>query len=169
MRSVTGRRMPSRALGTHLLFASALCLALMSLAIGHARAAELAIVTRAVHFAPGASAAHYSSAVGYEARDYVVRARRGQTLTVLLHGQARVYFNVLAGRDAQALYNGSLDGERARLVLPADGCYTVRVYQMGARATAATYDLEIVVNGQQTARRHDMRHRAPVAGATVRT
>ncbi|MFT4173512.1 MAG: hypothetical protein QM639_13185 [Rhodocyclaceae bacterium] len=101
----------------------------------------------AVRVAAGASPAHYQGVVGSEARDYVLGGGRGQVLSVVLHGHARVYFNVLAGNDGPTLYNGALDGAQVRLPLPDDGRYTVRVYQMGARSSGASYRLDIALNG----------------------
>jgi hypothetical protein len=67
--------------------------------------------------------------------DYILGARKGQKMGVsLISGQA--YFNILPpGSTGEAIYNSSINGNDAtNIVLPANGDYTIRVYQMGAAA-----------------------------------
>ena len=75
---------------------------------------------------------------GDEYIDYVLSARKGQTLVAHLtvtgtNGNGSAMFNILpAGADYPALYNGSTDDDaRARVVLPETGDWAIRVYLMG--------------------------------------
>jgi hypothetical protein len=71
--------------------------------------------------------------------DYLLKARAGQTMGVSLtpgesNGGANVYFNIMPpGSTGEAIYIGSTDDDLVAtgIVLPADGDYTIRVYQMG--------------------------------------
>lgn len=84
------------------------------------------------------NAALNGTITGQEYRDYVLRARGGQTMSVALtvdstNGNGTAYFNILPpGSDGVAIYNGSMDGTGfASVKLPKDGDYTIRVYLMG--------------------------------------
>ncbi len=74
---------------------------------------------------------------GKEYFDYRLGAKAGQELFAELqvsdtNGYGVVYFNVLPpGSDGAAIYNGSINGNTARVDLPEDGDYTIRVYLMG--------------------------------------
>ena len=88
-------------------------------------------------FAKGAQGAKLAGEIsGYQVVDYRLRARAGQTLTVdFKSGNLAAYFNLLPpGSDDVALFIGSTSGNRFEGVLPADGVYTVRVYQMRSAA-----------------------------------
>jgi hypothetical protein len=70
--------------------------------------------------------------------DYLLGAQAGQTMAVSLipgesNGIGSVYFNILPpGSTGEAIYNGSIDGlDATGIVLPADGDYAIRVYQLG--------------------------------------
>jgi hypothetical protein len=70
--------------------------------------------------------------------DYLLGAQAGQTMAVSLipgetNGIGSVYFNILPpGSTGEAIYNGSINGlDATGIVLPADGDYVIRVYQMG--------------------------------------
>ncbi len=84
------------------------------------------------------NAAVVASVEGQQYRDYVLGARKGQSMGVSLSAQGSAYFNILApGNDGTALYNSSIDGNDATgIALPADGEYVVRVYLMGNDADA---------------------------------
>jgi hypothetical protein len=84
------------------------------------------------------NAAINGTIVGDEYIDYLLGARAGQTMGVSLspgqsNGDGNVYFNILPpGSTGEAIYNGSIDGLVVTgLVLPSNGDYAIRVYQMG--------------------------------------
>ena len=118
--------------------------------------AERGIKTQQVQFAKGSSGATVKGSItGDGAADYKLRARAGQTLKVKISGgKATPYFNVLPpGSTGEAIFIGSRDGDTAALTLPADGEYTIRVYQMGnakssGRSTAFTLDVSITGGAQ---------------------
>ncbi|WP_170439182.1 hypothetical protein [Ruegeria arenilitoris] len=91
---------------------------------------------------------------GDEYFDYVLGAKGGQELFAELqvsdtNGSGVVYFNIMPpGSDGVAIYNGSIDGNTARITLPEDGDYTIRVYLMGNdRDTGKTvgYNLDLSI------------------------
>ncbi|WP_130620715.1 hypothetical protein [Dyella amyloliquefaciens] len=87
-----------------------------------------------ISFDKGASSTTFTAPLG-EGHDYVLGAKAGQTLTVSLQGPSGVYFNVLPPRSQDALVNTSVTGDAHwTSVVPQDGDYTVRVYQMRAAA-----------------------------------
>ncbi|MDU8911660.1 SH3 domain-containing protein [Aestuariicoccus sp. MJ-SS9] len=48
------------------------------------------------------------------------------------NGNGSIYFNILpGGQDYPALFNGSMDGQRAEVTLPSSGDWAIRVYLMG--------------------------------------
>jgi hypothetical protein len=76
--------------------------------------------------------------VGDSYIDYLLGARAGQTMSVSLvpgqsNGIGNVYFNILPpGSTGEAVYIGSVDGlDATGVVLPANGDYVIRVYQLG--------------------------------------
>lgn len=84
------------------------------------------------------NAAINGTIVGDEYIDYLLGAKKGQTMAVSLIpgesiGVGSVYFNILPpGSTGEAIYNGSIDGlDATGIVLPKDGDYLIRVYQMG--------------------------------------
>lgn len=88
-------------------------------------------------FAKGSSTATVESTLqGGQIKDYRLRARAGQTLSVTLksnHGAN--YFNVMPpGSQGEALFVGSSGGNEWSGKLPVDGEYTVRVYLMRSAA-----------------------------------
>lgn len=85
---------------------------------------------------------------GRQAVDYRLAARAGQIMDVALTAnRSKAYFNVLApGSDGKAIFVGANAGDRYSGAVPADGEYTIRVYQQGdaaARDLATTYRLDI--------------------------
>jgi hypothetical protein len=84
------------------------------------------------------NAAINGTIVGNEYIDYLLGAKKGQKMAVSLipgasNGSGTVYFNILPpGSTGEAIYNGSIDGlDATGIVLPKDGDYVIRVYQMG--------------------------------------
>ncbi|MGV6804664.1 MAG: hypothetical protein ACWA49_10695 [Ruegeria sp.] len=108
-----------------------------------------------VKFQPGNFGTMVNGTVtGDEYFDYVLGAKGGQELFAELqvsdtNGNGVIYFNILPpGSDGTAIYNGSIDGNTARIDLPGDGDYTIRVYLMGNdRDTGKTvgYNLDLSI------------------------
>lgn len=111
------------------------------------------IQTSPVQFKKGTSSATIEGSIkGGQTIDYTLRARAGQTMSVMLatkHGAN--YFNVLPpGSNDEALFVGSSAGNEWTGVLPADGEYKVRVYLMRSAARrneAANYTLKVGIAG----------------------
>ena len=83
-----------------------------------------------VSFDKGVSSVTVSDKVD-EGRDYALRAKAGQTLTVALKAAPGVYFNVMAPGSDTAIVNTSISGDSTWSgKLPATGDYLVQVYQM---------------------------------------
>lgn len=83
-----------------------------------------------VSFDKGVSSVTVSGKVE-EGRDYALRAKAGQTLTVALKATPDVYFNVMAPGNDTAIVNTSITGDSTWSgKLPTTGDYIVRVYQM---------------------------------------
>ncbi|WP_037313597.1 hypothetical protein [Ruegeria halocynthiae] len=128
----------------------ALCTLLISLANAAAaqRAAE-------VTFAPGNYGTMVNGTItGDEYFDYTLGAQSGQEMFAELqvsatNGNGVIYFNILPpGSDGAAIYVGSINGNTARINLPEDGDYTIRVYLMGNdRDTGKTvgYNLDLSI------------------------
>lgn len=111
------------------------------------------IQTSPVQFKKGTSSATIAGSIkGGQTIDYTLRARAGQTMSVMLatkHGAN--YFNVLPpGSNDEALFVGSSGGNEWTGALPADGEYKVRVYLMRSAARrneAANYTLKVGIAG----------------------
>lgn len=111
------------------------------------------IQTSPVQFKKGTSSATIEGSIkGSQTIDYTLRARAGQTMSVMLatkHGAN--YFNVLPpGSNDEALFVGSSGGNEWTGALPADGEYKVRVYLMRSAARrneAANYTLKVGIAG----------------------
>ncbi|MBV2262427.1 MAG: hypothetical protein KUL79_02575 [Thauera sp.] len=111
------------------------------------------IQTSPVQFKKGTSSATIEGSIkGGQTIDYTLRARAGQTMSVMLatkHGAN--YFNVLPpGSNDEALFVGSSGGNEWTGALPADGEYKVRVYLMRSAARrneAANYILKVGIAG----------------------
>lgn len=85
-----------------------------------------------ISFDRGASAATLTAQLD-EGHDYVLGARAGQSLAVVLDAPSGVYFNVLPPHGREALVNTSVTGDvRWTGNVQQDGDYTIRVYQMRA-------------------------------------
>jgi hypothetical protein len=108
-----------------------------------------------VQFAPGNFGAMVGGSItGQDYFDHVLRANAGQEMFVELivnntDGNGTIYFNILPpGATGEAIYNGSLDGNTARITLPESGAYTIRTYLMGndedtGKTVAYNLDLSI--------------------------
>jgi hypothetical protein len=103
----------------------------------------LAQLSGRVTFKQGSNMAALNGTItGDEYRDFVVRARAGQTILVSLadggtgnpEDRDSVFFNILPpGSKDVAIYNSSAKGPNAmaNIKLPKSGDYTIRVYLMG--------------------------------------
>jgi hypothetical protein len=129
-------------------------LALMILAALVATAAPVLagdIRTERVQFAPGATSAVVEGSItGYEVVDYVLGARKGQSMNVsMATDNTGNYFNILApGENEVAMFNGSVSENQYEGVLPESGDYKVRVYLMRSAARrdeVAKYRLEMII------------------------
>jgi hypothetical protein len=127
-----------------------LALSAALLAAGPAFAGD--IRTETVHFKKGATSATVEGHIkGYETVDYVLGARKGQSMNVSMATKNGAnYFNIIApGKGDEALFVGSTSGNQFEGILPASGNYKVRVYLMRSaarRGEAASYRLEMIVN-----------------------
>jgi hypothetical protein len=105
-----------------------------------------------IQFAKGASSAIVKGTIkGYKGVDYELQAKAGQTMTAVFKPSNKsAYFNVLPPGSEEALFNGSITGNRFEGKLPSDGVYTLRVYLMrnaARRNETANYTLEVSVTG----------------------
>ncbi|KRG65964.1 g-type lysozyme inhibitor [Stenotrophomonas humi] len=96
------------------------------------------VTTTPVHFSRGSSSATLSGSFGgYDSVNYTLSARAGQTMRVSISGSSNANFNVFAPGgvpgSATALGSGTV-GQDWNGPLPANGTYTVQVYQMRASA-----------------------------------
>lgn len=113
------------------------------------------IATSDLTFARGSTAAAVNaSIVGGQTRDYVVRARAGQTMRVTMTGSPIVFFNVLPpGSADEAIFIGSNEGNSFSGTLSVSGPYKIRVYQMRAtarRGQIGKFALRVSVTGGGT-------------------
>jgi len=136
--------------------AALLALAALSPLTVHA-AAEVDPHRQAVQFAKGTSSAQLRGTIkGDVDVDYTVNARAGQTLAVKLQSSnASLYFNINPPGSADvSMFIGNLQGAEAKVMLPADGTYVVRVYLMrnaARRNESAAYTLDVAVTEQALA------------------
>ncbi len=108
-----------------------------------------------IKFQPGNFGTTVSGTItGDEYFDYRLGANAGQEMFAELevsdtNGNGVIYFNILPpGSDGTALYIGSINGNTARIELPENGTYTIRVYLMGNdRDTGKTvgYNLDLSI------------------------
>jgi hypothetical protein len=98
------------------------------------------------------------SITGYATVDYILRARKGQTLKVVMTSDnASAYFNLFEpgkGPGNAVFFIGSTSGDSFSGSLPASGDYTVQVYLMrnaARRKEKAHYTLTIGVTGKTVA------------------
>jgi len=110
------------------------------------------IRTERVHFKKGTSSATVKGSIkGYEAVDYVLGARKGQSMNVsLATSNSSNYFNILEpGKSNEAMFVGSTSGNQFEGTLPASGDYKIRVYLMRSAARrdeVADYRLEMIID-----------------------
>ncbi|SLN47299.1 hypothetical protein [Ruegeria meonggei] len=128
-----------------------------SLALVLSLIASAAVAQRVsdVMFEPGNFGTMVNGTItGNEYFDYRLGAQSGQELFAELqvsntNGNGVIYFNILPpGSDGEAIYIGSINGNTARIDLPQDGDYTIRVYLMGNdRDTGKTvgYNLDLSI------------------------
>lgn len=115
--------------------------------------AQADVPSTAVNFKKGTSSATVQGKLQgnkVEARDYVVRAGAGQTMTVQMDTKSTsTYFNVLPPGSDEALFRGEMaDGSKWTGVLPASCDYRVRVFLNRAAARqgkSSAYTLKISV------------------------
>jgi len=103
-----------------------------------------------VHFAPGTSGSTIKSRVkGYDSVQYSLGVKAGQRMSVQLDSSnASLYFNITAPGASEALYNGSIEGNGASVVIPSSGKYVIDVYLMrnaARRGETADYTLTLYV------------------------
>ena len=93
---------------------------------------------------------------GNQYADYILGAKKGQTLAVAIsvdktNGSGTIYFNILPpGSKGEAIFIGSTEGNNFEATLPAKGTYTIRVYQMGAAESSKAktpFKLEVGISG----------------------
>lgn len=85
-----------------------------------------------VRLAANASPQEFAGTIrGYNGIAYTFAARAGQVMSVtFITANKSAYINVLAPGADQALFNGSLSGDRFSGKLPISGVYKVQVYLM---------------------------------------
>lgn len=88
---------------------------------------------------------------GYDGANYRINVRGGQRLAVTMDSSnGSNYFNILGPGGGDALFNGSISGDFADIIVPASGDYVVQVYLMrnaARRNEQARYTLRIEVTG----------------------
>ena len=107
--------------------------------LAFAAAPALAQMVADVKFQPGNYGTMVSGTIkGGEYFDYKLGAKAGQEMFVELkvdstNGDGSAFFNILPpGSDGVAIFNGSTSADgTAKIQLPKDGTYTIRVYLMG--------------------------------------
>jgi hypothetical protein len=115
--------------------------------------AQQNIRAQRVQFKPGATSATIESSIkGYEIVDYILNARKGQTMNVSMATKNGAnYFNILApGENDVAMFNGSTNRNQYEGTLPKSGDYKIRVYMMRSAARrneVANYRLEMIISG----------------------
>ncbi len=110
-----------------------------------------------VKFAPNTSGTTIEDSItGYNTVNYKVGAKAGQQMVVDLEtDNTATYFNIYVpgkGPGEEAMFIGSINGNRFEGELPSDGEYTVQVYMMRSAARrdeTANYTLEISVDAMQ--------------------
>ena len=108
--------------------------------------------TERVQFHKGANSATVQGTIkGYDSVDYVLGARKGQSMNVSISTDNTAnYFNILApGKTDEAMFIGSTSGDQYEGTLPASGDYKVRVYLMRSAARrdeVAKYRLEMIID-----------------------
>ena len=137
---------------THRLILAAMLLLTVHVPLPSLAAGDPGIRIETVRFAKGATSAQLRGSIKGDAGiDYRIDARAGQTLTVTMKpSNASNYFNILPPGSDAAMFIGSTSGTEAKLMLPTDGTYVVRVYLMrnaARRNESSNYTLTVGVTG----------------------
>jgi hypothetical protein len=116
-----------------------------------------------VHFEAGASGTTIQGHIaGRKDFDYLLGAKAGQRLTVELHADnPQTYFNVLPPGSEDAIFVGSVSGNRFEGTLPASGDYRVRVYLMRAAARRdeqTHFSLKVQIGAGHAGESHTQTH-----------
>lgn len=89
---------------------------------------------------------------GTESTDYRIKALAGQTLTVLLKARhPQTYFNLIQSGGQEAMFIGSIAGNKAEVIIPTDGDYTLQVYSMRTAArggSSSNFTISARLHGQ---------------------
>jgi hypothetical protein len=110
------------------------------------------IRTERVQFHKGANSATVHGTIkGRETVDYVLGARKGQSMNVsMATDNGANYFNIIApGKADEAMFVGSTSSNQFEGTVPASGDYKVRVYLMRSAARrdeVAKYRLEMIID-----------------------
>ncbi|WP_056453455.1 hypothetical protein [Brevundimonas sp. Root1279] len=109
-----------------------------------------------VAFAEGAGSATVTGTItGYETVDYVIPGEAGERLTVNLQtNTSTAYFNVTGPDASEAMFVGSVTGNRFSEVLATGGDYTVRIYLMrnaARRSQKVDYTLTVAMRADTSA------------------
>jgi hypothetical protein len=129
-----------------ILIALAACAAVMTAAVPPSEADT----NTTVRFRSGGDSASYTGRIrGDETARYVLDARRGQTMQVLLSaGNPQAYFNVVLPDSQEALFNGATSGNSFSGKLPQNGRYVIEVYLTRAAARRneeSSYSIDIAI------------------------
>jgi hypothetical protein len=105
-----------------------------------------------VEFSRGQSSTTIRGSIrGYDGINYRINVRGGQRLAVTMDSSnGSNYFNILGPDGGEALFNGSISGNFADVIVPAGGDYVVQVYLMrnaARRNEQARFTLRVEVTG----------------------
>lgn len=115
--------------------------------------------TETLRFAKGATGTSVTSSItGYNSVNYKLTAKAGQHMVIKLStSNTATYFNIYApgsGPGDEAMYIGSISGDRFSGQLPDSGTYTVQIYMMRSAARrneTANYKLRVDIdNGKSS-------------------
>lgn len=116
--------------------------------------AQRDIRTERIQFRRGTSSTVVSGSIrGYEIREYVLNAKKGQYMNIsMATDNSSNYFNILEpGEDQVAIFNSSMAQNQYEGTLAKSGDYKIRVYMMrnaARRNEIANYRLETIVTGR---------------------
>lgn len=113
--------------------------------------------TEEVIFTPGTTGTSITSSIaGRQSKNYTLKAAAGQTMNVILSSDnTENYFNIYApgkGPGDEAMFTGSINGNRYTGTLPATGHYTIQVFMMRSAARrneTANYTLKLDITGEK--------------------
>ncbi|MFN4205422.1 MAG: SH3 domain-containing protein [Agrobacterium albertimagni] len=122
--------------------------------LGNLGAGSVAAQERSVRveFSRGQSSTVIRGTVrGYDGASYRINVRGSQRLAVTMNSSnSSNYFNILGPSGGEALFNGSISGDFADIIVPTSGDYVVQVYLMrnaARRNEQARFTLRIEVTG----------------------